>query len=197
MCFPLAAAASEGLRGLIKEIGKMDLTEKTVSKNYVYRGKIFSLRCDDALRPDGRPCKREIVEHSGGACVLYAEEGKILFVRQYRYAYGEVVLEIPAGKLNPGEDPAIAAARELSEEAGIRAEGLQLLFQMYPSPGYTDEIIYIYRAEKGTREEAHPDDGEFVQSVWIPEAEVREMLARGEIRDAKTIAAVQAYFLSK
>ena len=175
----------------------MDLTEKTVNKNYVYRGKILSVRCDDALRPDGRPCKRELVEHPGGACVLYAEEGKLLFVRQYRYAYGEVVLEIPAGKLNPGEDPAAAAARELEEETGVTAEGLRLLFTLYPSPGYTDEKIYIYRATGGRRAAAHPDEGEFVRTEWIPEERVREMLASGELRDAKTIAAVQAYFLSK
>lgn len=175
----------------------MDLTEKTVNKNYVYRGKILSVRCDDALRPDGRPCKRELVEHPGGACVLYAEEGKLLFVRQYRYAYGEVVLEIPAGKLNPGEDPAAAAARELEEETGVTAEGLRLLFTLYPSPGYTDEKIYIYRATGGRRAAAHPDEGEFVRTEWIPEERVREMLASGELRDAKTIAAVQAYFLSE
>ncbi len=175
----------------------MDLTERTVNKNYVYRGKILSVRCDDALRPDGRPCKRELVEHPGGACVLYAEAGKLLFVRQYRYAYGEVVLEIPAGKLNPGEDPAAAAARELEEETGVRAEGLRLLFTLYPSPGYTDEKIYIYRATGGRRAAAHPDEGEFVRTEWIPEERVREMLASGELRDAKTIAAVQAYFLSE
>ncbi len=175
----------------------MDLTEKTVNKNYVYRGKIITLRCDDALRPDGRPCKREIVEHPGGACVLYAENGKLLFVRQYRYAYGEVVTEIPAGKLNPGEDPAEAAARELEEEAGVKAEGLKLLFTMYPTPGYTNEKIYIYCAESGKRTKAHPDDGEFVQTEWIAEEKVREMLENGELKDAKTIAAVQAYFLAE
>lgn len=175
----------------------MDMTEKTVHRNYIYRGKILTLRCDDALRPDGRPCKREIVEHPGGACVLYAENGKLLFVRQYRYAYGEVVTEIPAGKLNPGEDPAEAAARELEEEAGISAEGLKLLFTMYPTPGYTNEKIYIYRAEGGRRTKAHPDDGEFVSAEWIAEEKVREMLEKGELKDAKTIAAVQAYFLAE
>ena len=114
----------------------MELTEKTVQKNYVYRGKIISVRADDALRPDGKPCKREIVEHSGGACVLYSEDGKILLVKQYRYAYGETIYEIPAGKLNAGEEPALAAARELEEEAGIRADCLTLLFTMYPTPGF-------------------------------------------------------------
>ena len=90
----------------------MEYTEKTVKKNYIYKGKILNLRKDDASLPDGKPCIREIVEHSGGACVLYVEEGKALFVRQYRYAYGESVYEIPAGKLNEGENPKTTAIRE-------------------------------------------------------------------------------------
>lgn len=175
----------------------MDFTEKTVSKNYVYQGKILSLRNDDALTADGKACKREIVEHSGGACVLYAEKGKLLFVKQYRYAYGEEVLEIPAGKLEKGEDPAVAAKRELEEEAGIKVNDVERIFVLYPTPGYTNEKIYIYRASEGKRVAAHPDEGEFVSVVWKTEAEVLEMLNRGELQDAKTLVAVQDYFLRK
>lgn len=175
----------------------MDLTERTVKKNYVYNGKIISVRCDDALRPDGRPCKREMVEHPGGACVLYVKDGKVLLVRQYRYAYGETIYEIPAGKLNPGEDPELAAARELGEEAGVSAKKLTLLYTMYPTPGYTDEKIYIYFAEEGERGEAHPDDGEFVLSEFIPLETVERWLQEGKINDAKTIVAIQAYLLAK
>lgn len=175
----------------------MELTEKTVKKNYVYNGKIISVRCDDALRPDGKPCKREMIEHPGGACVLYVKDGRMLFVRQYRYAYGEIVTEIPAGKLNAGEDPMFAAARELEEETGIKATELKLLFVMYPTPGYTDEKIYIYRAVNGEETFAHPDEGEFVRAEFIPLERVREMLKLGELKDAKTIIAVQSYFLSE
>ena len=114
----------------------MEYVEKTVEKKYVYQGKILSLRVDDALLPDGKPCKREIIEHSGGACVLYVEGGKMLFVRQYRYAYGESVYELPAGKLDPNEPPMSAAKRELEEEAGIVADDFSLLFTVYPTPGY-------------------------------------------------------------
>ena len=89
----------------------MSYEEKTVQKNYVYKGKILTLRCDDATLPNGQPCKREIIEHSGGACVLYVEDEKVLLVRQYRYAYGESIYEIPAGKLEVGEEPMLAAAR--------------------------------------------------------------------------------------
>lgn len=173
----------------------MNLTEKTVKKNYIYRGKIINLRVDDAVLPDGKPCKREMVEHPGGACVLFVREGKILLVRQFRYAYGEELLEIPAGKLNPGEDPALTASRELEEETGFVPERVTLLYTMYPTPGYTNEKIYIYEAE-GVREgSVHPDEDEFITCAFYPVKEVRAMIESGQIRDAKTIVAVQYYLL--
>lgn len=173
----------------------MDYKERTVNKNYVYQGKILALRKDDAVLPDGAPCVREIVEHSGGACVLYVENGKAVFVRQYRYAYGESVLEIPAGKLNKGEDPALAAKRELEEETGIACESVELMQVLYPSPGYTDEKIYVYFGENGRHKNACLDEGEFLDVVWISMTRVKEMLDNGEFFDAKTIVALQKYFL--
>ncbi len=173
----------------------MDYIEKTVKKNYIYQGKILSLRRDDALLPDGKPCIREIVEHGGGACVLYVKEGKVLLVRQYRYAYGESIYEIPAGKLDGGEDPMKAAARELEEEAGLRATSLKLLYVIYPSPGYTSEKIYLYEAEGAEPANAHLDEGEFLDVEYVPLERVKEMLKNGEIRDSKTIIALQRYFL--
>ena len=175
----------------------MEYIEKTVEKKYVYKGKIINVRCDDAVLPDGKPCKREIIEHSGGACVLYVENGKALFVRQYRYAYGESIYEIPAGKLEAGEDPMLAAARELEEEAGVRAEKLELLFVNYPTPGYTNEKIYIYRAYGGEKVTSHLDEDEFLDVEYIPLERVKEMLKNGELKDGKTIIALQAYFLSE
>ena len=91
----------------------MNLEEKTVKSNVVFQGHIIQVHSDAALRADGKPCTREYVEHPGGACVLFVREGKVLLVRQYRYAYQEETLEIPAGKLNPGEAPDVTAAREL------------------------------------------------------------------------------------
>lgn len=175
----------------------MDYTEKTVEKRYIYRGKILSLRCDEAVLCDGTPCKREIIEHGGGAGVLCVDNGKVLLVRQYRYAYGEHIYEIPAGKLNAGENPKNAALRELEEEAGVRAERLELLYEAYPTPGYTNERIFIYRAFGATSCKAHPDEGEFVETAWLPLSQVKEMLKNGEIKDAKTLIALQAYFLSE
>ena len=172
----------------------MDLTEKTVQKNYIYQGKILNLRCDDALLPDGRPCKREIVEHSGGACVLYIKDGSVLLVKQFRYAYGECIYEIPAGKLEKGEDPAIAAARELEEEAGVKADTLIRLFTLYPTPGYTNEKIYVYFAKHGTETERRLDDDEFLTAEYLPLERVRKMVDAGEISDGKTLAALLWYF---
>lgn len=173
----------------------MELIEKTVKKRYVYEGKILSVRADDAELFDGTPCKREIVEHSGGAAVLYVQDGKIPFVRQFRYAYGETVLEIPAGKLERGEDPKCAALRELEEEAGVKAELATLICTLYPSPGYTNEKIHVYRAENGVPCAAHPDEGEYLSVKWISLTRAKKMLLNGDFRDAKTIVALQAYFL--
>ena len=174
----------------------MDLTEKTLKKNYVFQGRIISVRNDNAALPDGAPCKREIVEHSGGACVLYVKEGKALFVKQYRYAYGEVVYEIPAGKLNAGEDPKQAAYRELIEEAGVTAEKIELSYVIYPSPGYTNEKIYIYEATDGKEGDSHPDEDEFLEVEYIPLEKVKEMMKNGQIKDAKSLVALQHYFLN-
>lgn len=168
----------------------MKYEEKTVNKNYVYRGKILSLRCDDAILPDGKPCKREVVEHSGGVAVLAETEAGIALVRQYRYAYKEEIYEIPAGKLNADEEPMEAAMRELSEETGLQAEKLNLLSVFYPTPGYTNEKIYIYEAEGLSKGKEHLDEGEFLDSLYLPKKEVLNMILDGRIKDGKTIAAV-------
>lgn len=175
----------------------MDLTEKTVKKNYLFRGKILSVRCDDAMLPDGRACKREIVEHCGGAAVLCVYKGKVAMVKQYRYAYGEEVLEIPAGKLEQGEDPAAAAKRELKEETGACAEALERIAVVYPSPGYTNEKIHVYRAAGVTLDSSRPDDDEFLSVQWIDVERVKRMLLSGEFTDAKTLIALQYYFLNR
>ena len=171
----------------------MDLTERTVRKNYVYQGKIVNLRCDDAALPDGKPCKREMIEHPGGASVWCVVDGKIALVRQFRYAYGEAIYEIPAGKLDKDEDPMLAAGRELGEETGLVAERLELMFVLYPTPGYTNEKIYIYEAVGVRAGRQHLDEGEFLNVEYLPVGDVLAMIERGELHDAKTIVAVLEY----
>lgn len=168
----------------------MKFKEETLNKNYVYNGKILSLRVDDVALCDGTPAVREIVEHSGGAAILFEKENKILFVKQYRYAFGKEIYEIPAGKIDKGESPEQTAKRELIEECGFLPEKLTLLFKAYPSPGYTEEIIYIYKAENCVKTSTHLDDGEFLDAIWIDKKTVKQMITDGEICDAKTLLAL-------
>lgn len=175
----------------------MRLEERTVRKNYIYRGKIVNLRCDDAQLPDGRPCRREVVEHPGGAAVLCVRDGKVALVKQFRYAYGEAIYEIPAGKLNEGEDACLAAARELEEETGLIAQSLVLRFVLYPTPGYTNEKIYIYEALGVSEGAQHLDEGEFLNVEYVPVKTVLSWIEKGELHDAKTIVALQQYALGR
>ncbi len=175
----------------------MQYEEKTLQRNEIYQGKILTLRRDEVLLHDGKTAIREIVDHHGGACVLYRADGKFVFVRQFRYAYGEEVLEIPAGKLEEGENPKAASIRELEEETGVRVTDATLLFVVYPSPGYTNEKIHVYYAENGENVAKHLDEGEFLDTVWIEEERVKNMLDDGEFKDAKTLIALQAYFARK
>ena len=172
----------------------MELIEKTAERNVVYRGKILSVRNDVVLLPNGRTSRREIVEHNGGSCVLAVKDGKILFVKQYRYAMGEVLYEIPAGKLEKGEDPKATAIRELEEECGLKAQNIELLYVSYPTPGYSEEKIYIYRAYDLIEGSVHTDEGEFLNGGWFDLEEVRTKIRSGEIKDAKTLVAILDYF---
>ena len=115
----------------------MNLEEKTLSQSYPYRGSIINLRLDEALLPNGATARREVVEHPGGVCVAaLTDREELLFVRQFRYPYGQVLLELPAGKLSAGEDPLECGKRELREETGAKAQQYLSLGKLYPSPGY-------------------------------------------------------------
>jgi len=168
----------------------MDFEEKTVTENVVFRGKIISLRKDTVLLPDGKRSEREIVEHGGGSAVVCEKDGKILMVRQFRYAYKENLWEIPAGKVEKGEDPKTTAFRELEEEGGVKATDMELMFSVYPSPGYTSEIVRIYRAHGIKEGTARPDEDEFLSVRWMDKSELKTMIKDGTIKDAKTLIAL-------
>ena len=174
----------------------MNLEEKKIKSNSVYKGKILNLNVDEVELPDGTRSTREYVKHSGGAAVLLIKDGAVLLVRQFRYAYGKAIYEIPAGKLNVGEEPEIAALRELEEETGYRAKLIKM-FDLYPSPGYTDEIIHVYFAKHYEFIGQKLDDGEFLNVQFIPLEKVLEMIECGEICDAKTVSAIYKYFSNK
>ena len=168
----------------------MKFAERTVNKSYQYKGKILNLRKDDVLLPNGNQAVREMVEHSGGSAVVCERDGKILMVKQFRYPYGEEILEIPAGKLNQGEDPAKTALRELEEEGGVKAERVEKLFDVYPTPAYTNEIIRVYKAVNIIDAKAHLDEDEFLSAEWIDKKQLKNMIRNGEIKDAKTLIAL-------
>ena len=175
----------------------MGFMEKCVQANSVFQGKILHVRNDDVLDGAGNACTREHIVHPGGACALYVKDGRVALVKQYRYVYGEDVVELPAGKLEKGEDPKLAALRELEEETGIsaRPDDAELLYVMYPTPGYTNEKIYIYYVKQGVQAACHPDEGEFVETIFMPLEEARNRLQSGAFHDAKTIVGLQAYVL--
>lgn len=165
--------------------------EKTVKKNNVFSGRIFSIDVHEVVLENGKHAEREILSHPGGVSVIpVTEEGEIYFVKQFRKPYECEVLEIPAGKLEKGEEPERCAARELREETGLRAAKLTYLTQMYPSPGYTDEIIHIYKAEGLEQGEVSPDEDEFVDICKLSIEDAVAMVKSGEIKDAKTVIAI-------
>ena len=175
----------------------MNLKEKRLSSSVAFNGRIFKVEVDEVELPDGRHSKRECVRHSGGAAVLFVKDGQIALVKQFRYLYGEELLEIPAGKLNAGEDAQAAALRELEEETGYRATSFRHLLDIYPTPGYTDEIIHIYLVDGAEFVGQHLDEGEFLNVLFVPEGEVLGMISSGAIKDSKTICAVYAYLNGK
>lgn len=169
----------------------MELIEKQVNSELKYSGVIVDVTLDDAELVDGSLAKREVVHHPGGVGILPVDRNGICYmVRQYRYPMGEVVLEIPAGKLDRGEDHFSCAVRELSEETGFTADNYVYLGCFFPSPGYADEKIHVYLATGLHAGESHLDEGEFLNVEKISLDELVEMVMDGSIVDAKTVIAI-------
>ena len=169
----------------------MKLIEKTVSQEMIYQGKIINLRRDKAELEIGRIATREVVEHPGGVCVAaLTPENELLFVRQFRYPYSEVLLELPAGKRDRTEAPLECGKRELREETGAIGTGYLSLGKLYPSPGYCGEIIHLYVCRVESFGSQNPDEDEFLKVERIPLNRAAEMVLNNEIPDAKTQVAV-------
>ena len=180
-----------------KEDNKMDISEKKVKENLVYDGKILKLYVDDAELSNGKITKREYCNHPGGVAIIpIDDDGNVTLVRQFRYPYGCELLEIPAGKLEPGENPLECGIRELEEETGMKAEEFISLGVAYPSPGYVNEKLYLYMAKELSQGVANPDEDEFLNVIKMPFSQLFQMVMTDEIHDAKTvIAALKAKFL--
>lgn len=167
------------------------MRERTIAREIKYAGKIITVRVDKVELPDGRTASREVVEHPGAAAVLAVNKAKeAYFVRQFRKAVEKELLEIPAGKLEAGEEPHICAARELAEEVGMAAGDLRLLATFYSSPGFTAEKLYVYLATGLHPVSPSAEDDEFLEPVRLPLAEAVRMARTGEIEDAKTLIAL-------
>ena len=170
----------------------MDMTEKQLSSEYKFRGRIMTARVDKVSLPNGKTAPREVCEHVGGVGVLPIDkDGNVILVRQFRYAFDTELLEMPAGKMDHGpEDAEECGLRELKEETGCTAGRIVPLGAYHTSPGYSSERLYLYLALDLARGEAHPDEGEFLDLVKLPFSELLGMVQRGEISDGKTAIAV-------
>jgi len=174
-------------------INESDLSEKTLKTKKIFQGKIISLRIEEVALPDGSTTTREIVEHPEAVAILpLLEDGHILLVQQYRKPINHTTLEIPAGKVEPGENLQACVQRELEEETGYSAGSYYKILSFYPTPGYSNEIIHIFLARNLVKKKAHPESDEFLRLTFFTLEETVKLIQEGKILDAKSIIAILA-----
>lgn len=167
--------------------------EKTIQTNHIFTGKVISVQVDDVELPDGNKSQREIVKHPGAVAVIpVTPDGKIVLVEQYRKPLERSIIELPAGKMEPNEEPAHTAVRELEEETGYTTDRLQYVTSFYTSPGFADEIIHIYYTNeiRPLKEAVTGDEDEFVEIVTLSLEEAEQYVKEQKIYDAKTAYAI-------
>ncbi|MEM1502085.1 NUDIX hydrolase [Domibacillus sp. 8LH] len=168
--------------------------EKTTKSESIFSGKVIQVRVDEVILPDGKYSKRELIKHPGAVCVIaITDEKKIILVEQYRKALERPLVEVPAGKLEPGEEPSLCAARELEEETGYRPGSIQPVQSFYTSPGFADELVHVFLAEQLQKVEGGlvADEDEFVDLLEVTLEEAEELAKNERIFDAKTLWALQ------
>lgn len=167
------------------------LSEKSVSSQMLYDGKIVHLYLDIVELPNGKQAKREVVRHVGAVAMVPIDAaGNVILVRQFRHAAGRILLEVPAGTLNPGEDPDVCAARELQEETGFKPGHLRKLGGIYTAPGYTSEYIHLYLATDLVQSSLDKDEDEFIEVERMPLQQALNLIRTGQIADGKSISAL-------
>jgi ADP-ribose pyrophosphatase len=167
---------------------------KVLKSRMVYEGPVFGVRRDEVIEPNGVKAVREMITHSGSVVVLpVLEDGRILMIQQYRYATRQYLWELVAGRIDPGESVKKAAARELKEETGYKAKRLSIFLDFFPTPGFLEERMYLLLAEGLTAGEAQPEEDEKIISRAYTLKELHEMMKRGKLHDAKSIAGILYY----
>jgi len=168
---------------------------RVLSSSTVYEGPIFGIRRDKVIEPSGVRATREVITHPGSVVVLpVLADGRILLIQQYRHATRQYLWELVAGRMDPGETPKAAAARELIEETGYRAKRFRIFLDIFPTPGFLEERMFILLAEGLTAGEAEPEEDEKIISRPHDRKQLEEMIRGGELRDAKSIAGILFYF---
>jgi ADP-ribose pyrophosphatase len=164
---------------------------KIIQTETIFEGKVFNLRQDEVEMPGGKKARLDIVDHKDAVTIVpIDEEGRVWFVRQYRHPAGGELLELPAGVIDPGEDPETSALREVREEIGMAAGQMRKIGEFYLAPGYSTEYMHVFLAKDLVEDPLEPDDDEFISIVQIPLEDTYSMIHTGQIRDAKTISAL-------
>jgi ADP-ribose pyrophosphatase len=167
-----------------------------MSTKNIFKGKVLTLNVETVKLPNGVTVDLETIRHPGAAAVVpMKDDGMVVLIRQFRHAAGGFIYEIPAGKLNPGEDPLNCATRELEEEVGYRASSFELLSSIFTAPGFADEVIHVYKATGLTAGRQQLDRDEVLEVVEMSLADAVKRVEDGTIRDAKTIVGLQAVYI--
>jgi ADP-ribose pyrophosphatase len=169
-------------------------TAKILRSKMIYQGPVFGVRRDEIIEPGGLRATREVITHPGSVVVLPAlPDGRIVMIRQYRHATRQFLWELVAGRIDKGENPRRAAARELIEETGYRAKRFHVFLDIFPTPGFLEERMYILLAEDLTLGEAEPEEDERITCKAFTHGEIEQMIRRNKIRDAKSVAGILYY----
>ena len=170
-------------------------TAQVLSSEMIYEGPVFGLRRDELIEPTGLRTKREVITHPGSVVVLpVLPDGRIVMIQQYRHATKQYLWELVAGRMEPGEDPKEAAARELAEETGYKAKRLKVFLDVFPTPGFLEERMFLLLASDVVEGQASPEEDEKIISAIYEPAKLEQMIERGELHDAKSVAGLLYYF---
>ena len=196
ICITITSIAVYAVIGnFMQEVKAMNFEEKTIKSQDIFSGRIIKVKVDTVSLPDGRESTREIVEHAGAVAIVAVDDvNNIYLVRQYRKPVENVLLEIPAGTMEPDEEILICAQRELEEETGLRAGSWEKILSYYSAPGFCDEKLHLFLARNLTTGEKNPDADEFLENISIPLEEAYRMIFTGQIVDGKSIIGIQYAF---